>query len=217
MGYKVGVVDLTEGEFGTRGTPKVRAQEREGASRTMGLAVREGLGLPDMGLVRTEEGQIKAVVEAIRRLRPSLVLAPHWEDRHPDHVEGSVLVTSAFFFSGVARFAPGSDPFRPSGLIYYQGSLEFDPSFIVDISAGFEKKMEAIASYASQFSPRSPNEPETEIAHPHFLERVRARGRHYGLMAGVEYGEPYFTKRPVVVSDPISLIVPKLGGGNAGA
>ncbi len=217
MGYRVGVVDLTEGEMGTRGTPQSRAREREKASRTIGLHLREGLGLPDMGLARNDAGQVQAIVESIRRLKPSVVLAPHWEDRHPDHVEAAALITNAFFLSGAARFDASGPPFKPSGLIYYQGSLEFAPSFIMDVSSSFERKMEAVGCYVSQFSPRSPNEPETEIADPHFLERVRARARHYGLLAGVEYGEPYFTKRPVTVTDPIALFAFKSGGGDAGA
>jgi bacillithiol biosynthesis deacetylase BshB1 len=205
-GYGAGVVDLTEGERGTRGSPETRSKEREKASKTLGLALREGLGLPDMGLAGTDRGQLEAVVASLRQHRPRLVLAPHWEDRHPDHVEGSKLVTSAFFLAGAAKFGEGA-PFKPSAIIYYQGSQEFAPSLIVDISGQFEAKMKAIECYSSQFSPRSGDEPETDIAHPHFLERVRSRARHYGLLIGAEYGEPFLVKGPVGVSDPVGLLV----------
>jgi bacillithiol biosynthesis deacetylase BshB1 len=212
MGYRVGVVDLTEGELGTRGTAARRDRERVKASKTLGLAAREGLRLPDMGLSGIDPKQLQAVVKALRVHRPAVVLAPHWEDRHPDHVEGSALVTHAFFLAGAAKFAAESKPFKPAALAYYQGSLDFEPSFVVDISGQFDEKMEAVACYSSQFSPRKKGEPETDIAHPHFLERVRARARHYGLMAGVEYGEPYLVKRPFALDDPVAV----LAGGRPG-
>jgi bacillithiol biosynthesis deacetylase BshB1 len=206
MGYYVGVVDLTEGEAGTRGDPDRRSEERKLATKTLGLSVREGLGLPDTGIVRSDRDQLEKAVDALRRHRPRVVLAPHWEDRHPDHTEGSLLVTGAFFLAGAAAFGKGSEPFRPEALGYYPGSLEFDPSFVVDISEQFETKMRAIACYSSQFSPRSPGEPATDISDPRFLERIRARARHYGLMVGVDYGEPIFVKRPIAVSDPIEML-----------
>jgi bacillithiol biosynthesis deacetylase BshB1 len=206
MGYRVGVVDLTEGESGTRGTPETRSKERENATKVLGLAVRKGLKLPDMGLLGTDRVQLEAVVASIREHRPKLVLAPHWGDRHPDHVEGSKLVTSAVFLAGAARFGIG-EPFKPPAVAYYQGSLEFVPSLIVDIGEQYEKKLEAIGCYVSQFSRRLPEEPATDIAHPHFLARVAARARHYGLMIGAEFGEPFFVKGPVGISDPIGLLV----------
>lgn len=208
-GYKVGVVDLTEGELGTRGTSQERSEERAKASEVLRLAVREGLALPDMGLASTDKGQREAVVKSIRSHRPKIVLAPHWNDRHPDHVQASELVTSAFFLAGTAKYPGGTDPFKPSALVYYQGSLDFEPSFIVDISAQYKDKMKAVECYASQFSPHSEGEPETDIAHPHFLKRVSARAKHYGLMVGVKYGEPFYLKRPLGVSDPVNLL---LGG-----
>jgi len=209
MGYDVGVIDLTEGEAGTRGDPDERSRERELATEVLGLSVREGLGLPDTRVVRSDRDQLEKVVDALRRHRPRVVLAPHWEDRHPDHTEGSRLVTGAFFFAGAAAFGKGSEAFKPEALGYYPGSLEFDPSFVVDISEQFETKMRAIACYSSQFSPRSPGEPATDISDPRFLEKIRARARHYGLMVGVDYGEPILMKRPVVVSDPIEILAPR--------
>jgi bacillithiol biosynthesis deacetylase BshB1 len=211
LGYRVGVVDLTEGESGTRGSPETRREERAKATETLGLAVRSGLCLPDMGLDATDRGQLEAVVASLRELRPRVVLAPYWGDRHPDHIEGSRLVTSAVFLAGAAKFGAGT-PHKASAVAYYQGSLEFVPSFVVDISGQFETKMNAIECYASQFSPRGAGEPETDIAHPHFLERVRARARHYGLMTGAEYGEPFLVKGPLATPDPIAL----LAAGEAG-
>ncbi len=206
LGYKVGVVDLTEGEMGTRGDAQTRSGEKEKASRVLGLRHREGLRLPDMGLCRTDRGQLESVVRAMRKSKAAVVLAPHWQDRHPDHVEGSFLVAYGFFLSAAANFCGDTEPFKPAALAYYQGSVEFDPTFVVDVSGRFEKKMEAVRCYASQFSPRSAGETETDISHPFFLERVKARARHYGLMVGVEYGEPFFMKRPVGVRDPFELL-----------
>lgn len=210
-GYRVGVVDLTEGERGTRGTPEKRAKERDAASKVLGLALREGLELPDMGLVGTDAGQLETVVASIRSRRPKVILAPHWEDRHPDHVEASKLVTGAAFLAGAAKFGEGA-PFKPTALAYYQGRFEMSPSFVVDISEHFERKMEAIRCYASQFSPRTAGEPETEIADPLFIEKIRARARHYGAMIGVEYGEPFLLKDPVGIADAIELLA--RGPGN---
>jgi bacillithiol biosynthesis deacetylase BshB1 len=209
MGYKVGVVDLTEGEAGTRGSPDARSRERKRATEMLGLKLREGAALPDTGLSRSDRGQLEIVVRALRRHLPSVVLAPHWGDRHPDHVEGSHLVESAVFLAGTSRFGEGSGPFKPKALAYYPGSYELEPSFVVDISAQFETKMDAILCYSSQFSKRAAGEPKTDIAHPHFLERIEARARHFGLMVGVEYGEPFFMKRPVVLSDPIDILAPR--------
>jgi bacillithiol biosynthesis deacetylase BshB1 len=214
MGYKVGVVDLTEGESGTRGVPEVRHAEKERASRVLGLALREGLGLPDTALARSDRGQLEKLVRAFRLHRPQVVLAPHWADLHPDHVEAAYLTAGAFFLAGVSKFGSGAAPFRPAALAYYPGRLEFEPSFIVDISAQFETKMEAIDCYLSQFSMRAPEEPATDIAHPHFLEKIRARARHYGLMVGVEYGEPFFIERPLMLSDPLTILTPKGRGGS---
>lgn len=211
MGYKVGVVDLTEGEKGSRGTVEARSEERGKASKVLGLAIREGLSIPDMGIISADQRQREAVVASIRKHRPKIVLAPHWGDRHPDHVQASELVTGACFLAGTTKFGGGSDPFKPSALAYYQGSLEFEPSFIVDIGAQFEGKMKAIECYFSQFSLRAAGEPEMDIAKPQFLEWVRARARHYGLMAGAEYGEPFFMNKAPRISDPIALL---LGGGD---
>jgi bacillithiol biosynthesis deacetylase BshB1 len=208
MGYGVGIVDLTEGETGTRGAADIRSRERKKATKVLGLSFREVIGLPDTGLLRSDREQLETVVESLRRHRPRVVLAPHWGDRHPDHVEAGHLVASAYFLAGVSKFGGDLRPFKPSALVYYPGSFEFEPSFIVDISAQFETKMEAIACYSSQFSERAAGEPDTDIARPHFLERIRARARHFGLMVGVEYGEPFFMNRPVVVSDPISTLTP---------
>jgi len=211
MDYRVGVIDLTDGERGTRGTPAERRRERERASEVLGLHLREGLGLPDTGISSSEPAHREAVVAALREHRPAIVLAPHWADRHPDHIEGSALVTASFFLAGAAKFGEG-EPFKPRALAYYQGSAEFQPSVVVDISKFFERKMKAVECYSSQFSEPRDGEPATDIAHPHFLERVRARARHYGLMVGVEYGEPFYVKAPPVAADLVEFLVP--GGGD---
>ena len=152
LGYATGVVDLTRGELATHGSVEVRAAEAEAAARVLGVKVRDNLGLPDGGLVDAADGDaVRPIVEALRRHRPEIVLAPWIEERHPDHVAAGKLVARCMFLSGLRRFHPdGGERFSPRRLLQYPMRLRPRPSFVVDTTAAWERKLEAIACHASQ-------------------------------------------------------------------
>ena len=216
-GYRVGVVDLTRGEKASRGTPAIRAQETAEATRILGLAVRENLGLPDTGLSpytgidapdpeRAERSQLAAVVAAIRRHRPAVVLAPWSEARHPDHAAASALCTNALFYAGVRRFetAPATERHTGARLLYYPLRHVFEPSFIVDVSDAAERKMAALRCYRSQLE-RDGSGDETLASSPFTLQVVEARDRFYGAMIGTRCGEPYRSPAALGLRDPVAF------------
>jgi bacillithiol biosynthesis deacetylase BshB1 len=211
LGYRVGIVDLTRGELGSRGTPELRAEESAAADRVLGITVRENLGLPDGGLEETVVNR-GLVVEAIRRHRPKLIAAPYVEDLHPDHAVAGRLVEASLYPSGFANLATGSPPHRPAGLIHYMNHYPFEPTFVLDISDVWEKRMEAVLCYASQLHRPDSDEPATNISAPDFLEKLAGRYRHYGSQIGAAYGEPYWTRRPLPLKDPVACFV---RGGDA--
>lgn len=205
LGQKVGIVDLTRGELGSRGTPETRAEESAAADRVLGVSVRENLGLPDGGLVPNDLDARRLVVDAIRRHRPTLIAAPHLEDLHPDHAAAGRIVADALYPSGFANYETGSRPYRPAGLIHYMNHFAFEPSFVLDITDVFEVKLAAIRCYASQLHREGSTEPATNISRPDFLARIEGRAREYGSRIGVGFGEPWFSSRPVPVQDPVAL------------
>lgn len=192
-GFPIGVIDVTRGELSTRGTPRTRAAETRAATRMLGLTVRDNLGIPD-GAVENTDANRRAVIRAIRRHRPATILLPYPVDRHPDHGNTSALVREASFQSGLARIATtdrgaAQKPFRPSKLFYYMMTDDFRPSLIVDISAFFDRKMEAIRCYASQFE--ASGGPRTYISTPDFMEALIARSRRLGFLIGATHGEGF--------------------------
>jgi bacillithiol biosynthesis deacetylase BshB1 len=205
-GRRIALVDLTRGEMGSRGTPEVRATEAAEAQRILGAAHRETLGLPDAGLAVTTE-QRDAVTEAIRRLRPRIVILPHWEQRHPDHAAASRLVYDAAFVAGLRSYRPElGAAFRPSKLVYAPGvteATEVAPSFVVDVTSVWETKMRAIAAFASQFR----KEPGETVSLPfdRFKDAVELAGRRNGQRIGVVYGEGFVTREPLHVDDLLAL------------
>ncbi|MGM0575271.1 MAG: bacillithiol biosynthesis deacetylase BshB1 [Myxococcota bacterium] len=202
-GHRVGVVDMTRGELASNGTPEERAEEAAAAARALGLVHRENLALPDGGLTPAAE-QVARVVEAIRRLRPALVLAPWRQARHPDHEATSEIVTRAVFFAGVRRYetAPSAERFVPDALIHYQMRGLFEPSFVVDVTDAYEAKTRAIACYGSQVG-RAGAETPTLANAPLNLSALEARDRHHGAMIGVSHGEPFRVRGAVPVDDPV--------------
>ena len=208
-GWRVGVVDLTRGELGSNGTVEQRAAEAAAASAVLGLAHRENLGLPDGSLRAEDPDQLGAVVDAIRRLRPELVLAPWRRARHPDHEAGSQLVTRACYLAGLKRFATGSAmtvaPFRPRRLWYYPMRVEVRPSLVVDVSAVHEAKMKAIRCYGSQVS-RAASDTATAVNDPRTIELVAARDRVWGGHIGVDHGEAFVSQTTLGVADPMQLL-----------
>jgi bacillithiol biosynthesis deacetylase BshB1 len=202
LGYSTGVVDLTRGERASHGTSDERARETAAASAELGLAFRDNLELPDTELAATP-AQIAIVVELLRRRRPELVLAPWAEDRHPDHVAASELVTRAIFFAGVRRYAPhAGERFVPRQVLYYAMRHRMVPSFIVDTSMAAARKTRAIACYASQLSRRPGDDAPTLISAPGAVAAIEARDRYFGSMIGVSHGEPLRCATPGLV-DPV--------------
>ncbi len=207
-GAQVFLVDVTAGELGTRGTPEIRAAEAAEAGRILGAASRECLGLPDGGLVGTDPAQTRAVVEAMRRHRPDLVIAPWEVDLHPDHRETAALVRRARFLARVARWPADGEPYRPGPILFYEQKVPFEPDVVVDVGGDLERKRAAVRAFATQFF-RGPDDrtgPETEISDPAFHTALEARSRVHGARIGVEWGEGYKRDEPQAVHDPLTVI-----------
>lgn len=197
QGKKVGVVDLTKGEMGSRGTPGQRKEESAKAAEIIGLSIRENLGLPDTQLANTRESQ-KKLIQKIRQYRPHICLVGTPSDRHPDHGNSTRLAIDALYYSGLTKietFDNEGNPqkqWRPSHLLHYMQDRPFEPDLIVDITDTFETKKEAILAFETQFNVKDPgDEPETYISSREFFENIEARARHYGHLIGAKYGEPF--------------------------
>ena len=202
LGHTIAIADLTRGEKASNGTPDERARETAAASAELGLAFRDNLELPDTELALTQT-QLIAVVATLRRRRPELVLAPWIEDRHPDHVVASQLVTRATMLAGVRNFAPETgERFVPRQLLYYAMRHRMTPSFIVDTSSVAVRKARAIACYTSQLSRRAGDDP-TLISAPGAAAAIEARDRYYGSMIGTSHGEPLRTAAVMGIVDPV--------------
>ncbi len=195
LGYKVGVVDLTQGELGTRGTIETRKQEATDASKILKLSVRENLGLKDGFFINDQPSQLK-LIQAIRKYQPEIVIANAVEDRHPDHGKGSKLVFDSCFFSGLAKIETSDNsstqiPWRPKKLYHYIQSQLIMPDLVVDISDFWKEKIESVRVYKTQFYSAASNEPETFISKPSFLAFLEARARELGQSINVEYAEGF--------------------------
>ena len=205
-GYKVGVLDLTAGESGTRGNAALRDREARRAAKVMRIVYRDNLGLPDAGLENLREYKLK-IAQKIRDLRPRTVILPYWEGRHPDHYTTGRIGYEACFLAGLAKQPLGGRPHRPHKIIYatlYVPSLR--PTFVVDITAQFERKLKAILCYASQFSAQK----DMQNLFPSgfdLRERVGSLARHFGLMIGVRFGEPFVTREVAQVDDIVNMPV----------
>ncbi len=198
-GYKVGIVDFTRGELGTRGTPKAREQEGIASAKILGLTTRENLNLPDGFFQNSKEHQL-AVIKAVRKYQPSIVLANATHDRHPDHGRGSDLAFESCFLSGLTKIETKDEnakqiAWRPTALYHYIQSQFIKPDFIVDISETWEKKLEAIRAFKTQFFDPSSKEPETYISNPGFLKMLEARAVEMGHAIGVKHGEGFVARR----------------------
>jgi bacillithiol biosynthesis deacetylase BshB1 len=205
-GRRIALLDLTRGESGSRGTPETRTAEAGEAARILGAAHRETLGLPDAGLQVVPENK-DPVVEAIRRLRPSVVLLQHWEQRHPDHATASRIVYDACFLAGLRNYRPDLGPaFRPAKLVYavtMTESNDLPPTFVVDVTPFWETKLRAISAFASQFAPSLGETGPLPL--DRFKEAVELAGRRHGQRIGVRYGEGFVTREPLVVEDVLAL------------
>lgn len=200
-GLKVGIIDLTKGELGTRGSADSRKQEAQNAAAILKLTVRENLGIKD-GSIKPTEDYRKVIISKIRKYQPKIIFAPYFNDRHPDHIGASQLVKEAMFFSGLPKISTEENekiqiPFRPQKLFYYMQTYEFKPTFIVDISETFETKMKAVRAYETQFHNPESSEPETFISTPNFLKFIEARAQSFGFKIGKNYGEPFFCEEEI--------------------
>ncbi len=204
LGYRTGVLELTRGELSTRGELDTRAAETARATELLGLDHRENLDLGDGGVGDDPVARVR-LVDAIRRLRPPVVLAPWKGDLHPDHAGAGELVSRAWYLCGVAKFAGEGNPFRPRLVGYYMLHTPFRPSAVIDVTSVWKRKLEAIAAFGSQFHRAGDPGPTTKISQPHFLEALAGRAREYGLLAGCEYGEPILWEYPPLLGDPVRL------------
>ncbi len=209
-GKKVGVIDLTRGELGTRGNAETRKEEANAAAKVMGIAVRENLEMPD-GFFEHNEANIRKVITAIRKYRPEIILCNAPEDRHPDHGRSAQLVEDASFLSGLRKIETHVDgnsqpEWRATYLFHYLQDRYLKPDFVVDISSAHEKKLEAILCYTTQFHNPALNEPETYISSPEFLESIKARALMLGKRIGVKYAEGYISKKTLGISSFDALV-----------
>lgn len=204
-GFQVVVVDLVQGEMGTRGSVEIRAKEAAASSKLLRLHGRENLQLQDGDITNSMESKRK-VVEAIRRWRPKAIFLPYWEDRHPDHCNASKLIYEATFLSGLIRFDTGQEPHRPTQLFYYMGWYEFTPSFIVDITEQAERKLEAIYTFSTQFRADAERGPQTRLTSPTTDWLIRSRMAHLGSRIRSKYGEGFLIRGHLEVENPLDLL-----------
>lgn len=208
-GNKVGIVDLTQGEMGTRGTPKLRLQEAAKASEILGLTARENMGFQDVYFKDDTEHQLK-LVQIIRKYQPEIVLANATTDRHPDHGKGSSLATNACFMSGLTKIetwegAIRQEAWRPKFVYHYIQNNYIQPDFIVDISEFWEIKVASIAAFGSQFFDPNSKEPNSFISSPDFLPFIESRAREFGHRIQAKYGEGFTVERFIGVTDLFDL------------
>lgn len=206
-GYRTGVVDVTRGEMGTRGTPETRASEAAAAARVMNLDVRLNLGLPD-GHVWSNDESRRLMVRVIRARRPKILLTAHWDDPHPDHAHTAQIVREAARLASMRLYdeEAGQSAVKVPTVAYACFSRLTPPSFIVDVSDFVAGKMAAIRAYSSQFYQVDSAEPATRLSAKNFLQEVEWRMRHYGALIGVEAGEAYYVREALNVEDPIALL-----------
>jgi N-acetylglucosamine malate deacetylase 1 len=207
MGYRTGVLDMTRGEMGTRGTPEMRDKESLEAARIMKLDMRRNLGQPDGHIWPTEETRT-AVVRIIRDHRPRVLVTTHWDDPHPDHANTCKIVREAARLATMARYdeAGNQQPVRMPAIMHSLFSRHVVPSFIVDVSGFVEEKMAAIKAHASQFYSPESKEPTTRISEPGFLNQIEYRMRYFGSLIGVSAGEPFYVREALNVDDPVGLL-----------
>jgi len=206
QGKKVGLIDLTRGELGTRGSAEIREKEAKEAADLLGVSFRKNLGFRDGFFVNDEVHQIK-VIETIRKYQPTLILCNAIDDRHIDHAKGSQLVSDACFLSGLKKIKTKDkqgnyqDSWRPNKVYHYIQWKELSPDFVIDITSTLEDKMKAINAYRSQFYDQKSKEPQTPISSKNFHDSVRYRAKNLGRLTGVEAAEGFTVERPLLISD----------------
>jgi N-acetylglucosamine malate deacetylase 1 len=208
-GHKVGILDLTQGEMGTRGTPEIRLQESDEASKILGLSARGNLGFRDM-FFKDDEAHHLEIAKIIRKYRPEIVLANAVQDRHPDHGKGALVASKACFISGLRRVetileGKAQEAWRPKYIYHYIQNNYIKPDFVFDISDFWETKIKSIKAFKSQFHDPSNQEPQSFISRPEFLDFIEARAKEFGHMINVRYGEGFTVERTIGVDDLFTL------------
>lgn len=208
-GKKVGILDLTRGELGTRGSAKIRDYESTKAAEILGVAFRKNLGFSDGFFVNNTATQLE-VIKIIREYKPEIVFCNATDDRHIDHPKGSQLVSNACFLSGLRKIetifeGSNQEAWRPKNVYHYIQWKNLNPHFVVDISGFMEKKMEAVLAYESQFFDPKTKEPETPISSTNFKDSITYRARDLGRLAGVEYAEGFTTERSITVNSVFDI------------
>ncbi len=207
QGYRTGVLDVTRGEMGTRGTPDERAEEAQAAARIMGLDERLNLGLPDGHVMLTDEART-ALVRVLRTHRPKVLFTSHWDDPHPDHAATARLVREAARLASMRRYdeAAAQAQITMPMIAHAVYSRLVVPSFIVDVSDYLAGKMQAIRAHGSQFYREGAHEPETRISAQNFLAQIEQRALYYGTLIGTVAGEPFYVREALNVDDPVALL-----------
>ncbi len=209
-GKKAGILDLTRGELGTRGTPEIRDQEAKKASEILGVQIRENLGFRDGFFINDEKHQLE-IIKILRKYKPDIVLCNAIDDRHIDHGKGSKLVSDACFLSGLRKIETSlegspQEAWRPKQVYHYIQWKNLEPDFVVDISKHIDKKMESVKAYASQFYDSNSKQPSTPISSKNFLDSIRYRAADLGRIIGVDYAEGFTVERYVAVDSIFDLI-----------
>ncbi len=209
-GKKVGIVDFTQGELGTRGTPEIRRNEAMDAAEIMQVDLRENLEMAD-GFFKNDDEHQRKVISILRKYQPEIILCNAPADRHPDHGRAAKLVYTAAFLSGLAKIKTKEKSslqkaWRPKYVFNYIQDRYFHPDFVVDITAVFDKKIEAIQAYKTQFYDPKSKEPDTYISSPEFLESIIYRSKMFGKLIGVKYGEGFISKKMIGIQNFDALI-----------
>jgi N-acetylglucosamine malate deacetylase 1 len=206
-GYKTGILDLTAGEMGSRGTVETRGKEAAKAAKLLGVKRRESLGVPDSDVQPARQHKMR-LAAVIRRLQPRTVIIPYWEARHPDHSNASTLAYEGCFLAGLKQLPLGGEPHRPFKILYSTAYASVRPTFIVDITAQYERRQRAILAFGSQFRPgKAVKKGKVFLAIDRLEDEMNLLARHYGQMIGVRYGEPFLQKELMQVDDILKLDV----------
>lgn len=205
IGYKTGILDLTAGEMGTKGTAEERGRDAAEAAKIMNLSYRENLNLPDAGVEVSRDNKLK-IAGIIRQTRPELVILPYWVQRHPDHLSASLLGYDACYLAGLKKLQLDGEPHRPRKIVYTSSFRDIHHTFFVDITAQMSRKLDAVAAYKSQFDG---SEQSHQIYKPgvDIFEFMTITAQHYGHMVGVRYAEAFVIKENILIDDPVKMPV----------
>jgi N-acetylglucosamine malate deacetylase 1 len=206
QGYSVGILDLTQGEMGTRGTPEIRAREAEAARVVLGARFRERMDLGDSRITASTENRM-AVAERIRVAKPKTVILPYWEGRHPDHYTACILGYEACYAAGLKQLPIPGEPHRPKKILYSAMYAEVRPSFVVDITPFFDRKLEAMHCFASQFAGDMKEITELYPAWGRLIDRITTQCKYFGHLIGAEYAEPFVVKEIMAIDDVVNMPV----------